>query len=62
MAADLEMDKFPPEQVAVQTIKAIESGEEDVFTDAFSQQTYETFRADPKAVEAQMAQFIEDAA
>ncbi|MEM6781905.1 MAG: SDR family oxidoreductase [Pseudomonadota bacterium] len=58
MAADLEMDKFPPSQVAAKTLKAIENGEEDVFTDAFSQQTYAAFRADPKAVEAQMAEMV----
>lgn len=54
MAADVDMEKFPPEQVAAETLKAIENGTEDVFTDAFSQQTYDAFRADPKAVEANM--------
>ncbi|GJL86144.1 MAG: oxidoreductase [Micavibrio sp.] len=54
MAKDLEMDKFPPAQVATETIKAIENGKEDVFTDAFSKVTYAAFRKNPKAVEAQM--------
>lgn len=65
MAADLEMDKFPPEQVAQATLKAIENREEDVFPDAFSQGLYETLRKDPKDVEAQMlamAQQDEEAA
>ena len=62
MASDLPMDKFPPSQVAQATIKAIEAGEEDVFTDEFSKSTYAAFRADPKAVEAQMAQQLEEAA
>lgn len=62
MAADLEMDKFPPEQVARETIKAIADGKtEDVFTDAFSQETYAAFRADPKAVEAQMLEMAQAA-
>lgn len=59
MATDLEMDKFPPEQVAIETLKAIENGDEDVFTDAFSQATYQAFRDDPKAVEAQMREMAE---
>lgn len=60
MATDLEMDKFPPSQVALETIKAIENGEDDVFTDEFSQSTYKAFREDPKAIEAQMRQMAEE--
>ena len=56
MAADLEMDKFPASLVADETLKAIEDGTEDVFPDAFAQQTYAAFRADPKAVEENMKQ------
>ncbi len=59
MAADLEMDKFPPQQVAQETIKAIENGSDDVFPDDFSKATYEAFRTDPKAVEAQMRESYE---
>ena len=59
MAADLEMDKFPPEQVAQETLKAIESGEEDVFTDEFAKSTYQAFRDNPKAVEAQMREMAQ---
>jgi NAD(P)-dependent dehydrogenase (short-subunit alcohol dehydrogenase family) len=59
MAADLEMEKFPPEQVALETIKAIENGTEDVFPDAFSQSTYQAFRENPKAIEEQMRQMVE---
>ena len=59
MAADLEMDKFPPSQVATETIKAIENGTEDVFTDEFAKNTYAAFRADPKAIEAQMREMVE---
>ncbi len=62
MAADLDMDKAPPSQVAQETIKAIENGEEDVFTDDFSKATYQAFRADPKAVEAQMLEAAQQAA
>ena len=59
MGDGLDMDKFPPSQVAQETLKAIESGEEDVFTDEFSKSTYQAFRADPKAVEAQMREMAE---
>lgn len=61
MAADMEIDKFPPSQVAEATIKAIENGEEDVFTDEFSKGLYQAFRDDPKAVEAQMAEMANQA-
>ncbi len=55
MATDLPMEKFPPSAVAEQTLKAIKDGTtEDVFTDAFSQETYAAFRQDPKAVEERM--------
>jgi len=60
MAHDLEMDKFPPEQVAKETLKAIESSTEDVFTDPFSQSLYQQFRTDPKAVEAQMKEMAQE--
>lgn len=59
MAADMEMHKFPPSQVAEETIKAIDEGKEDVFTDEFSQNMYQMFRDDPKAVEARMAEMAQ---
>lgn len=62
MAKDIPMDKFPPSQVAQRTIKAIESGQEDVFTDAFSEDLYAAHRKDPKEVErSQREAFIEQA-
>lgn len=62
MTTEFEMDKFPPSQVAEETLKAIEEGKEDVFTDEFSQNLYQAFRDDPKAVEAQMAQQLDEEA
>lgn len=59
MTHAFEMDKFQPSQVAEETIKGIENGQEDVFTDAFSQEFYAAFRKDPKAVEAQMLEMAQ---
>lgn len=59
MARDFPMDKVPPSQVAQATIKAIEDGTEDVFTDATSQSLYQALRADPKAVEKQMLEMTQ---
>jgi NAD(P)-dependent dehydrogenase (short-subunit alcohol dehydrogenase family) len=62
MAADLPMDKVPASQVAVETIKAIESGAEDVFPDAFAQNLYDLQCSDPKEVERQMRSSITEEA
>lgn len=62
MAKDVPMDKVPPADVALATIKAIESGAEDVFPDAMAQSLYDALRADPKAVEAQMRAMLQEAA
>ncbi|HRQ61247.1 MAG TPA: SDR family oxidoreductase [Alphaproteobacteria bacterium] len=60
MAKDVPMDKVPPADVARATIKAIESGVEDVFPDAMAQGLYEALRDDPKAVEKQMLESVQE--
>lgn len=62
MAKDVPMDKVPPADVALATIKAIESGAEDVFPDPMAQGLYSALRADPKAVEKQMLDSVQEAA
>ncbi|MCD8497472.1 MAG: SDR family oxidoreductase [Alphaproteobacteria bacterium] len=59
MARDVPMDKFPPAMVAQETLKAIASGAEDVFTDPMAQGLYAALRADPKAVEKQMLEMVQ---
>jgi hypothetical protein len=55
MIRDFEMAKTAPSVIAEATLDGIEAGAEDVFPDAMSQQLYEAWRADHKAVERQFA-------
>jgi NAD(P)-dependent dehydrogenase (short-subunit alcohol dehydrogenase family) len=55
MIRDFEMAKTAPSVIAQATLDGIEAGAEDVFPDAMSQQLYEAWRADHKAVEHQFA-------
>jgi NAD(P)-dependent dehydrogenase (short-subunit alcohol dehydrogenase family) len=59
MAKDIDMEKVPPSQVALETLKAIASGAEDVFPDATAQSLHDAQRADPKAVEKQMLEMAQ---
>ncbi len=60
MAADIEMEKAPPSQVAETTIAAIKNGHEDVFTDEMSKTLYQSVKTDPKAVEAEMLEMYRE--
>jgi NAD(P)-dependent dehydrogenase (short-subunit alcohol dehydrogenase family) len=62
MAKDIQMDKFPPSQVAQKTIEALKSGQEDVFPDAMAEQVYAAYRNDPKAFENSTREGYEQAA
>lgn len=61
MTNDVHMDKFAPSLVTQATIAAIKNGDEEVFPDPMSQELYETFRKDPKAVEANMLAMLQEA-
>jgi NAD(P)-dependent dehydrogenase (short-subunit alcohol dehydrogenase family) len=51
MAADWEMEKAQPKQVALKTFEALDKGEIDVMPDAFSEQMYATFLEHPHELE-----------
>ncbi len=51
MAADFEMDKAPPSQVARKTFEALEKGEVDVLPDDFAVQMYNAFLQHPHELE-----------
>lgn len=55
MTRDFEMDKANPADVARQVLNGLETGEEDIFPDAFSQAMYEVFNQNPKQLEQQFA-------
>ncbi len=55
MAADFEMEKVPPSQVAIKTFEALEKGEVDVLPDEFSMQMYNTFLHHPHELEKMFA-------
>ncbi len=56
MAADFDIEKAPPSEVAEYTLKAIARGETDIFPDAFSRQMYELFLNNPKELEKTFAE------
>ena len=60
MADGVEIDKTPPSQVAETTIAAIKNDNEDVFTDDLAKNFYRNYKADPKAVEAELLQMYRD--
>ncbi|VAW57868.1 hypothetical protein MNBD_GAMMA11-1281 [hydrothermal vent metagenome] len=56
MAADYDMEKAPPGQVAERTFEAIAKGETDIFPDAFSEQMYGLFLNHPRELEKTFAE------
>lgn len=55
MTKDLHaFDKFPANIVPQATLECIESGEDEVYTDAMSKELHEALLKDPRAIEAQM--------
>ncbi len=56
MAAGMEMDKESPRNVAVRMFDDMESGIEDITTDAFADDFVQNVKADAKAVEKQTAE------
>jgi short-subunit dehydrogenase len=49
------MDKTPPSTVANVVMEALSNGTEDILPDPMSKKWYESWRADPKVMEMQMA-------
>lgn len=58
MTRDFEMDKAAPADVAAVILAGLENGVEDVFPDAFSQQMYQVFTANPKQLEQQFGAMV----
>jgi hypothetical protein len=58
MADGIPMDKTPPSTVAYAVMEALSNGTEDLLPDPMSQEWYENWRNDPKAMEMQMAAMI----
>ena len=58
MAKNFDMEKSSPELIAEGTLRAIEQGEEDVFIDPMAVQFRKDYFADPKELEAQLANFL----
>ena len=55
MTKGFEMDKATPVDVAAVVLAGLQSGVEDVFPDAFSQNMYQLFTTNPKQLEEQFA-------
>lgn len=58
MAADIEMDKDSPENVAKNIVDGLINGVEDIYPDVMSKQIEPLYATDPKGVEQQFGQFI----
>lgn len=58
MAEGFEMDKATPADVAKVILNSLENGIEDVFPDAFSQEMYKVFTANPKQLEQQFGAMV----
>ena len=58
MAKDFDMEKSSPDLIAEGTLKGIEQDEEDIFIDPMAVQFRKDYFADPKALEAQLANFL----
>ncbi|VAW64762.1 hypothetical protein MNBD_GAMMA10-2915 [hydrothermal vent metagenome] len=56
MAADYELEKAPPSQIAERTLNALLKGETDIFPDAFSEQMYGLFLNHPGELEKAFAE------
>ncbi|WP_436532618.1 SDR family oxidoreductase [Actinoplanes sp. HUAS TT8] len=55
MIRAFDMPKTGPQEVAGAILDGVEAGDEDIFPDAMSRAGRQTWRADPKALERQMA-------
>lgn len=58
MAEGFEMDKATPADVAKVILASLNNGVEDVFPDAFSQEMYKVFTANPKQLEQQFGAMV----
>jgi NAD(P)-dependent dehydrogenase (short-subunit alcohol dehydrogenase family) len=58
MTEGFEMDKATPADVAKVILAGLENGVEDVFPDAFSQEMYRVFTANPKQLEQQFGAMV----
>ncbi len=58
MAKNFDMEKSSPDLIAEGTLSAIEQGKEDIFIDPMAVQFRKDYFADPKALEAQLANFL----
>lgn len=58
MAKNFDMEKSSPDLIAEGTLSAIEKGEEDIFIDPMAVQFRKDYFSDPKALEAQLANFL----
>jgi NAD(P)-dependent dehydrogenase (short-subunit alcohol dehydrogenase family) len=58
MAKNFDMEKSSPDLIAEGTLSAIEKGEEDIFIDPMAVQFRKDYFSDPKALEAQLANYL----
>lgn len=58
MTRDFEMAKAAPADVAAIILSGLENGLEDIFPDAFSQEMYKVFTANPKQLEQQFGALV----
>lgn len=58
LSAGFEAAKPSPVEVARVILQALENGEEDVFPDAMSANSYQSFKADPKQLEKEYAAWL----
>jgi short-subunit dehydrogenase len=58
LAKGIDMEKASPEEIALGTLRAIESGQEDVFIDEMAVQFQQGLLSDPKAVERQCGEML----
>ncbi|MFA5984942.1 MAG: SDR family oxidoreductase [Methylococcaceae bacterium] len=61
MAAGIEMEKFPPLDVANRTLTAIENNQEDVYTDPVAEHVFSGLSAPLKAIEQQFSAMLPQA-
>lgn len=56
MVRHIQMPKTSPEHVAAAIIQGLEEGRDEILPDPASQQMFELWKRDPKALAAQLAQ------
>ncbi|TVQ82039.1 MAG: SDR family NAD(P)-dependent oxidoreductase [Micavibrio sp.] len=54
MARDIHMPKAAPRDVALETIRGLREGHEDILPDQYARESYELFRKDPKELERKL--------